>query len=51
MEENYMMFDSDVLTHNFVNDLAFLANNWIGFIGRPTVVVVFNSPLLQGNFL
>jgi len=43
------MFDSEVLTHNFINDLAFLANSWIGLIGRPTVVVYFNTSLLEGN--
>lgn len=44
-----MMFDSEVLAHNFKNDLAFLANNWTGQIGRPTVILMFNSSLLGGN--
>lgn len=49
LEENYLMYDSQVMAYNFVNDLAFLTNNWSTFLGRPTVVVSFNSELLQGN--
>lgn len=43
------MYDSQVMAYNFVNDLAFLTNNWSTFLGRPTVVVTFNSDLLQGK--
>lgn len=44
-----MMYDSAVLAHNFLNDLAFLTNNWSNSLGRPTVVVTFNSSILRGK--
>jgi len=45
-----MMCDSEMLFDTYLNDLAFLTNNWKNCLGRPLVTMIMSSSLLEGNF-
>lgn len=46
IDEFYTPRDPPLLTSNFSDNLAFLANNWRHMLGRPTITLVATDYLL-----
>ena len=43
------MYDADLMSHKFINELAFLTNNWKSSLGRPTLTYIVKSTQRKGK--